>query len=120
QLVELLRVLLHAEARKAGVPLRNVDVPLQIAVADGGQDATVRWQDGADSTDYFPCRDLVFQCKATDHGAAQWKKEVWTKKSRGAKVKVLSPAVMDVIARGGCYIGVTATPLVGTKPDDRV
>ncbi len=51
QLVELLRVLLHAEARKSEIPMRNVDVPLQISVADGGQDATVRWQNGKASTD---------------------------------------------------------------------
>lgn len=119
QLIQLLRVLLYAEARKAGVPLRNVDVPLQITIADGGQDAIVQWQDGEESTDYFPGRDIVFQCKATDHGDAQWKKEVWTKKSQRTKAKALNQAVADVLARGGSYVGITATPLVGTKADDR-
>lgn len=119
QLVRLLRVLLYAEARKAGVPLRNVDVPLQITIADGGQDAIVKWQDGEVSTDYFPGRDVVFQCKATDHGDAQWKKEVWTKKSQRKKAKVLNDAVAEVLERGGSYVGVTATPLVGSKADDR-
>ncbi|MFD2053743.1 hypothetical protein ACFSQT_11810 [Mesorhizobium calcicola] len=122
QLVELLRVLLYAEARKAGVPLRNVDVPLQITVADGGQDATVQWEGGKTSTDYFPGRDVIFQCKAKDYGDAQWEKEVWTKptQAKTAKVKVLNDAVKGVLARGGTYIGVTAKPLVGTKPSDRV
>jgi hypothetical protein len=119
QLVRLLRVLLYAEARKAGVPLRNVDVPLQITIADGGQDAIVQWQDGEASTDYFRGRDIVFQCKATDHGDAQWKKEVWTKKSQRKKAKVLNEAVAEVLERGGSYVGVTATPLVGSKADDR-
>lgn len=41
QLVALLRRLLYAEARKAGVPLRGVEVPLQITVADGGQDGSI-------------------------------------------------------------------------------
>lgn len=119
QLVQLLRVLLYAEARNAGVPLRNVDVPLQITIADGGQDAIVRWEDGEASTHYFPGRDIVFQCKATDHGDAQWKKEVWTKKSQRTRLKVLNPAISEVLSRGGSYIGVTATPLVGSKPTDR-
>lgn len=73
---------------KAGVPLRNVDVPLQITIADGGQDASVHWEHGEASTPYFPGRDIVFQCKATDHGDAQWKNEVWTKKSQSKKAKV--------------------------------
>lgn len=122
QLVALLRVLAYAEARKAEVPLRNVDVPLQITVADGGQDASVQWQGGAASTDYFPGRDIVFQCKARDNGNVPWEKEVWTKKSQGpkTKVRVLNKAVEGVLARGGTYIGVTATPLVGAKPADRV
>lgn len=121
QLVALLRVLLHAEARRAGVPLRNVDVPLQITIADGGQDATVRWQHGANKTDYFPGRDIIFQCKATDHGNAKWTSEVWTKQSQSKKIKtkVLNKAVGEVLARGGSYIGITASPLVGTKAADR-
>lgn len=122
QLVGLLRVLVYAEARKAGVALRNVDVPLQITIADGGQDATVRWEDGEASTDYFPGRDLVFQCKATDHGDAQWEREVWTKKTqrKTIKKKELSEAIAGVLDRGATYIGVTATPLVGTKANDRI
>ena len=122
QLVEMLRVLLYAEARKAGVPLRAVDVPLQITIADGGKDAHVLWEDGAASTDYFPGRDVVFQCKASDHGDAQWEKEVWTKPTQAKKVKAkrLNEAIEGVLKRGGTYVGVTATPLVGTKPDDRV
>lgn len=122
QLVELLRVLVYAEAREAGVPLRNVDVPLQITIADGGRDAVVQWQDGEPSTDYFPGRDIVFQCKANDYGDGQWEKEVWTKKTqpKKAKIKDLNDAVKGLLARGGSYVGITAKPLVGSKADDRV
>lgn len=120
QLVRLLRILLYAEARQAKVPLRNVDAPLQINVPDGGQDATVRWSGGVEKTDFFPRNDIVFQCKATDHGPSQWKSEVWTKASQRQAQKVLNPAVKDAVARKACYIGITATPLVGTKPNDRV
>lgn len=119
QLVELLRVLLHAEARKSDVPMRNVDVPLQITVADGGQDAKVEWVKGKSSTDYFPARYIVFQCKAADGGDAAWKKEVWTKASQKKAPKVLNPATATALSRGGAYIGVTATALVGVKPEDR-
>ena len=119
QLVELLRVLLHAEARDAGVPMRNVDAPLQITVADGGQDASVRWEDGAAATDYFPGRDLVFQCKASDGGDAAWRREVWSKASQRKAKKELNPAVAAALDRGAAYIGVTATALVGTKPAER-
>lgn len=122
ELVELLRRLLYAEARKAGVPLRGVDVPLQITVADGGQDATISWIGGEASTDYFPGRDIVFQCKAKDTGNVQWEHEVWTKatQKKDVAVKILNDATRDVLARGGSYIGVTAKALVGNKPGDRI
>lgn len=121
ELVELLRRLLYAEARKAGVPLRSVHVPLQITVADGGQDASILWMGGEDSTDYFPGRDIVFQCKAKDNGNAQWEQEVWTKptQAKTVAVKVLNDAVQGVLARRGSYIGITAKALVGDKPADR-
>lgn len=121
KLVALLRVLMYAEARRAGVPLRNVDVPLQITVADGGKDASVHWDGGADSTEFFPSRDIVFQCKATDRGDSQWKKEVWTKTSQPSTVakKILNRAVKGALDRGGCYVGVTATALVGSKAGER-
>lgn len=121
QLVVLLRRLLYAEARKAGVPLRGVEVPLQITVADGGQDGSICWEGGKDSTDYFPGRDIVFQCKAKDSGDAQWKREVWTKPTQPPRIekKELSDAVQGVLDRGGCYIGITAKALVNPKPDER-
>lgn len=122
QLVMLLRRLLYAEARKAGVPLRGVEVPLQITVADGGQDGSILWDGGNASTDFLPSRDVVFQCKSKDNGDAQWKREVWTKPTQKPQVtaKVLNDAVKGAIARGGSYIGITAKPLVNPKPADRV
>lgn len=122
ELVELLRRLLYAEASKADVPLRGVDVPLQITVADGGQDASIIWTGGEASTDFLPGRDIIFQCKAKDAGDAKWEKEVWIKPTQRKKVaaKILNDAVRDVLARGGSYIGITATALVGNKPADRV
>ena len=122
QLVVLLRRLLYAEARKAGVPLRGVVVPLQITVADGGQDGSIAWKGGKASTDYLPGRDIVFQCKAKDRGDAQWRREVWTKPTQPLRIKnkELSEAVKGILDRGGSYIGITAKALVNPKPDDRV
>jgi hypothetical protein len=122
QLVALLRRLLYAEARKAGVPLRGVEVPLQITVADGGQDGSISWEGGNASTDYLPGRDIIFQCKAKDSGDAQWNREVWTKPTQPSRVKnkELSDAVKGVLDRCGTYIGITAKPLVNPKPADRV
>jgi hypothetical protein len=122
ELVQLLRRLLYAEAHAAGVPLFNVAAPLQITIADGGQDAHVMWTGGADQTPFFPHRDVVFQCKATDHGGAAWAKETWTKKSQRGKTtpRVLNTALTDALKRGASYIGVTLTVLTGDKPKDRV
>jgi hypothetical protein len=121
QLVELLRKLLHAEAQRAGIPLRGVSAPLQITVADGGEDARVNWNGGYDDTDYFPCRLNVFQSKATDSGPAGWKKEVWTKPSQkdGAQ-RLLNDAVLAAIAGCGAYIGFTSEPIVGNKLTRRI
>lgn len=118
-LVQLLRRLIHAEAVKAGVPLKGASVPLQITVADGGEDARVEWDDGNDRTDYFPSRFSVFQCKLKDSGDSKWKAEVWTKKSQNKKAKVVNEAVQRTLDHGGAYIGVTATPLVGDKLAER-
>ncbi len=122
ELVELLRRLIYAEAQKSGVPLRGVHVPLQITVADGGVDGSIVWTGGAASTDYFPGRDIIFQCKAKDKGNVQWEHEVWAKPSQAktVAVKVLNDAVRDVLARGGSYIGITTTALPGNRPADRV
>ena len=120
-LVELLRKLLYAEAQKAGISLRGVSVPLQITVADGGEDARVSWEGGNKSTDYLPSRFCIFQSKATDPGSAGWKKEVWTKPSQKANVKrELNDAVKAAIAENGSYIGFTSTALVGSKYSDRI
>ena len=66
QLVQLLKRLLHAEAQAAGVALGNINVPLQITIADGGEDGRIGWKDGVDFTDYLPGRNNFFQCKASN------------------------------------------------------
>lgn len=116
-LVELLRALVHAEARSAGIPMSGIDVPLQVTIADGGEDGSVVWKKGKTRTAFLPCRDVVFQCKATDHGDAQWKREVWTKKTQAADIdeKELSAAIARALKRRAAYIGVTGSPRVKEK-----
>jgi len=65
KLVQLLKRLLMAEAFANGISLRNVSVPLQITVGDGGEDARMAWSDGPDATDYLPARFCIFQSKAS-------------------------------------------------------
>lgn len=121
QLVQLLKRLLHAEAQAAGVALGNINVPLQITVADGGEDGRIVWKDGVDFTDYLPGRDNFFQCKASNLRRAGWKKECWTKSSQGkGKTRELTPALKSIVAVGGHYIGFTTEALTGPKIDDYV
>jgi hypothetical protein len=42
-LVQLMKRLLLAECRLAEIPLRAASVPLQITIADGGEDGRVEW-----------------------------------------------------------------------------
>jgi len=112
-----LRRLLHVEAQKAGVILRGVSVPLNIAAPDGGENARVSWTGGAEQTDYLPSRFCIFQSKAKDPGVAGWKKEVWSKatQKKGAQRK-LNEAVTTLLAKKGSYIGFTGSSLVGSMP----
>jgi hypothetical protein len=121
QLVQLLRRLMYSEASSTGIPLRGVSVPLQITVADGGEDASCQWLAGRDSTDYFPARLTIFQSKATNTGPSEWKKEMWTQDTRRDGVaRVLNPAVERAIAARGAYVGFCSWPLVGNKLATRV
>jgi hypothetical protein len=116
-LVQLLRRLMHAEAQLAGIDLRNVSAPLQITVADGGEDARVEWEGGHEKTGYFPARFTAFQSKATNVGAAGWKREVWKKASVRKGPPRLNKAITNALAKNGAYIGFTSTPVVGPKRD---
>jgi hypothetical protein len=120
QLVELLRKLLYSEAQRFGLSLRGVLAPLQITVADGGEDARVSWEAGIEKTDYFPSRFCIFQSKATDPKPGGWKKEVWTKSTQKLSQPELNEAVEKAIALRGSYIGFTSAALTGDKYDSRV
>ncbi|WP_327211857.1 hypothetical protein U8Q06_12540 [Rhizobium beringeri] len=116
QLVGLLRRLLHAEALASELELGNISVPLQITVADGGEDGSIRWEGGRESTHYLPSRINVFQAKATKMGKAAWKKECWVKSTQAKNAtRVLTPALTSLTAEGGSYLGFTSEAITGDK-----
>lgn len=102
QLVQLMRRLLLAECRMVNIPLRAVAVPLQITVADGGEDGRVVWTGGMDSTDFFPGRFIVFQSKAQNLTEKLMAAEI-LKKPKKAAAK-LNAAVSEALSRHGSYI----------------
>lgn len=102
QLVELLRRLILAECRLVNIPLRAASVPLQITVADGGEDARVNWQGGLDSTNFFPARFCVFQSKAQNLTATSMASEILKKPKKGAKR--LNATIFKALAKRGAYV----------------
>lgn len=121
ELVELLKKLLHAEAQCSGINLSGVSVPLQITVADGGEDGRIEWEGGLESTDYLPSRFCIFQAKATKLSKAGWKKEVWRKGTQGkGQIRELNDAVRNVLEQGGAYIGFTRDNINGLGKSERI
>lgn len=98
QLTNLLKLLLHLEARSSGIAERAVDVALNITVPDGGEDGRIQWNDGPESTDYLPCSFVQFQIKATDLGPADCAQEIV---NRNGSMK---PMVEDALDKGAAYI----------------
>ncbi|MER9697013.1 hypothetical protein [Mesorhizobium sp. M0146] len=111
KLVEFMRRLLLAECRLTGLPLRAASVPLQVTVADGGEDGRVEWAGGPASTAYFPDRFTLFQAKATNLTTTKLRNEILKRKKKGDPV-VLSEAISDVLAQSGAYIVFCSHPFV--------
>lgn len=112
-LVQLMKRLMLTECRLVEIPLRAVTVPLQITVADGGEDGRVEWTGGVDETDYFPTRFCVFQAKAKNLTKASITAEVLEHR-KGCKAR-LNPAVLEVLSRHGAYIVFCSHPFTGRK-----
>jgi hypothetical protein len=115
-LVQLMKLLLLNEARNADVPLRAAVVPMQITVADGGEDGRVEWTGGATSTDYFPVRFNIFQSKAQNVTETTLRNEIVKKKRvKGKLKKTLSPALLEIVAKRGAYIVFSSKPFSTQK-----
>ncbi len=118
-LVRLMKRLLLAECRTTGIPLRGAHVPLQVTVADGGEDGRVEWSGGVEQTAYLPSRFNVLQSKAQKLTEAQVRKEILKdpKKGKSGPPSRLGDAVGQALARGGSYIVFCREPMVGAKRD---
>jgi hypothetical protein len=101
-LVKLMKRFMLAECRLADIPLRAATVPLQITVADSGEDSRIEWTGGVDQTDYFPARFCVYQSKAQNLKETLVKAEILKKQKSGPSK--LNEAVMEVLYRRGAYI----------------
>ncbi|BDQ34819.1 hypothetical protein [Pseudodesulfovibrio portus] len=111
ELVELVRRLLHAEARSNGILLGGIHVPCEINIPDGGEDARIKWGDGPEKTDYLPHRNCVIQIKATIMQPSDCKKEV---KVKGGD-DILNEAMAEVLNEGHAYIIICNETAVGQK-----
>lgn len=98
QLTMLLKLLLHLEARSAGIAERAVEVALNITVGDGGEDGRIKWEDGPPSTNFLPQRFVQFQNKATDLDAAKCANEIVTKDGS------MKPMVEEALDQGAAYV----------------
>jgi hypothetical protein len=112
-LVKLLKRLVLSEARLAGIPLRGATVPLQITIADGGEDGRVDWDGGQASTAYLPSRFTAFQSKAQNLTESRVRIEVL--KTGKAKPPQLSPVIREVLSRKAAYVIFCRERMVAAK-----
>lgn len=93
QLVGLLKVLLHAEAKPYDA---QVLVPDQIMVADEGEDG--RWEGETSAPEFIPAEFTLFQSKAENLEPKQCAAELFD--GKGA----LKGAIKEVLQRKGAYV----------------
>lgn len=102
QLTRLLRILLWLEAGEHELCRSGIRVPLEINVADGGEDGRIEWDGGPESTEFVPKRATLFQCKAQEMGPQECYDELLFDKDQSTKG--VKARVSDVLCRGGAYI----------------
>lgn len=112
-LTELLRQLLHVEAKAAGLPQFGIHVPGQVDAADQGEDGRIEWSDGPEHTAFLPARLVQFQVKATDMGPAKCAGELLVK--NGA----IRERIRNVVEAGGIYVVFCNRPMTQAKIDER-
>lgn len=76
QLRALLESLLVAEAYLRGISHFAIAVGGNQTAADGGVDASIRWNDLPEPVDWLPQRLIFFQCKAEAMGPAKIRDEM--------------------------------------------
>lgn len=101
ELAGLLRKLLYAEAKERMV---TIHVPLQITIADGGEDG--RWEGDVQATEYIPDRFTIYQVKATELSATECLEAVLTSSGQP------NAAIQEVLKVNGCYVFFCGRPYV--------
>ncbi|MHC4154315.1 MAG: hypothetical protein ACYST6_05270 [Planctomycetota bacterium] len=107
ELTRLLKRLLHAEADQFGLARSTSEVPVDINVADGGDDGFMRWQGGPDRLDFVCNRFSMFQCKSGESpmGPSEFANEITVKGG-----KKLKDRVAEVLDAGGSYVFFVGVP----------
>ena len=108
QLVRLLHILLHAEARDRLVEKHGIFVPFQINVPDGGRDG--RWNAAISECEYIPRNLTYYQCKASYLGNADCRNELLRQDVPGDVQ--LKEKVAEVLEQGGAYVFFSSHPCV--------
>jgi hypothetical protein len=114
QLTKLLKLLLHLEAHNSGVARADVHVPLNITVADGGEDGRIRWDGGPSRTEYVEHRFVQYQCKADQLTATQYAKEIVDKQGN------VKHMVDEALSQGAHYVVFTTQQLVQEDIEERI
>ena len=112
ELPQLLRSLLHAEAQANGLPADDIHVAEEYWVADGGEDAHIRWEGGPKRTEHLPSRYTQFQIKSGEISVAKAGKEIRTKDGQ------IKPMVRDALAAGANYVLFCTCSLTAQKERD--
>ena len=97
-LVELVRRLLIAEARRARLPRGSLHVAKNLTAPDGEEDAGIAWSGEPERTTFLPGRLCQFQLKATDLAPRLAATAPFT------KLGTLEPKVGAALAKRGHYI----------------
>lgn len=115
QLVDMLKRLLLIEARLHSIPASEVHVPLNITVADGGEDGRICVNGVVKNDDFLMQGQTLFQVKATNMTPADCKKELCKKGKRELKRQVA-----QILNAGGNYILFYGRMLVQQGIQDRI
>ena len=118
QLVELLRILLHCEAKVHGMHGSSISVPLNINVPDGGEDG--RWKGDIGPTDYVPNKFTIFQSKAQELSPKKCFNELFKPGPLKKGEYILKEKIQEVLDDNGCYVFFCGNPYSKKSIDDRI
>jgi hypothetical protein len=114
QMVRLLDLLLHAEAKDRFLLKHGIHVPFQITVPDGGRDG--KWDADIDPYEYIPKKLTYYQSKAQTLTDGQCRAEILRTDEPGNYT--LKEKVKEVMEQGGAYVFFSSHPCVAI--DERI